>query len=150
MIELNSQSPLSRKAAQQSIETLAEVISQSVTDLIGPSAKSKLLDAGGGPIFSKPLRALPIPMQVGNIEAVTYLMEVRPSIIETTDEFVRLLHEVLALADVDDSSLVSKPATHKQENWLKTLRMSCLRLLRSAMATPDFLGKPNLAPIRSR
>ena len=150
VIEMNSQSPLSRKAAQQCIEVLAEVLSQSVTDLIGAPAKSKLLDASAGPIFSKPLRALPIPMQVGNIEAVTYLMELRPTIIESTDEFVRLLHEVLALADVDDASLISKPATHKQETWLKTLRISCLRLLRSAMATPDFLGKPNLQPIRSR
>lgn len=150
VIELNSQSPLSRSAAQQCIEILGHVASQAVPDLIGSTAKSKLLDASAGPIFSKPLRALPIPMQVGNIEAVTYLMELRPSIIETTEEFVRLLHEVLALADVDDASIISKPATHKADAWLKTLRIACLRLLRSAMATPDFLGKPNLAPVRSR
>ncbi len=150
VIELNCQSPLSRNAAQQCIEVLAEVLTQSVPDAIGVIAKSKLLDASSGPVYSKPLRALPIPMQVGNIEAVTYLMELRPPFMESTEEFLRLLHEVLALADVDDASLITKPATHQQETWLKTLRISCLRLLRSAMATPDFLAKPNLASIRSR
>ena len=150
VIELNSQSRLSRDASQRCIAVVADVLSQSVPDLIGGVARLKLLDAGGGPSFSKPLRALPIPMQVGNIEAITYLMGLNPSILETTEEFVRLLHEVLALADVDDANLISKPATHKQETWLKTLRISCLRLLRSAMATPDFRDRTNLASLRSR
>lgn len=150
VIELNSQSELSRKAAQSCLETIAEVSGQPAPDVVGPAAKAKLLDITSGPIYSKPLRALPFAMQVGNIDAMTYLLELRPTFIEPTDEFVRLLHEVLALADVDDASLISKPATHKQETWLKTLRISCLSLLKSAMATPDFLTKPNLTAIRSR
>jgi len=150
VIELNIQSELSRKAAQACLETLAEVIGQPAPDIVAPAAKSKLLDVAAGPIYSKPLRALPFPMQVGNIDAMTYLLELKPTFIEPTDEFVRLLHEVLALADVEDASLISKPATHKQEFWLKTLRISCLRLLKAAMASPDFLSKPNLNPIRSR
>ena len=150
VIELNSQSELSRKAAQTCLDVLAETTGQPTPDIVAPAAKSKLLDLAAGPIYSKPLRALPFPMQVGNIEAMTYLLELRPTFIETNEEFVRLLHEVLALADVDDASLISKPATHKQETWLKTLRISCLRLLRSTMFNPDFLNKPNLSPIRSR
>ena len=150
VIELNSQSELSRKASQTCLESLAETINQPKPDLIAPAAKSKLLDLNAGPIYSKPLRALPFPMQVGNIDAMTYLLDLRPTFIDTSEEFVRLLHEVLALADVDDASLISKPATHKQESWLKTLRISCLRLLRSTMAQSDFLNKPNLSAVRSR
>ena len=150
VIELNSQSELSRKAAQTCLETLAETIGQPTPEVVAPAAQSKLLDQSSGPIYSKPLRALPFPMQVGNINAMTYLLELRPTFIETTDEFVRLLHEVLALADVDDASLIQKPSTHKQETWLKTLRIACLSLLRSTMANQEFLNKPNLSPIRSR
>ena len=150
VIELNSQSSLSRGAAQQCIEVLTAVTPQSVPDLVETTAKSKLLDASAGPIFSKPLRALPTPMQIGNIEAITYFIQRHPSVIEATEEFIRLLHEVLALADIDDATMINKPSTHKQEAWLKTLRITCLRLLRSAMANPDFLGKPNLGSIRSR
>ncbi|WVQ85959.1 hypothetical protein IAT38_008127 [Cryptococcus sp. DSM 104549] len=148
--ELNSQSLLAREAAQQCIEVLAEVTSQTVPELITSIAKSKLLSVDHGPIYSKPLRALPFAMQVGNISAVTYLMDLRPSVVETTEEFVRLLHEVLALADVDDANLITKPATHKQEAWLKSLRICCLRLLKSSMATPDFMNRPNQGQLRAR
>ncbi|WVQ95626.1 hypothetical protein IAU59_002724 [Kwoniella sp. CBS 9459] len=148
--ELNSQSPLARKAATECIDTLAEVTQQSVPELVTNIAKAKLLNTEHGPIYSKPLRALPFAMQVGNISAVTYLMDLRPCVPDTSEEFVRLLHEVLALADVDDANLINKPATHKQENWLKTLRISCLKLLRSSMSAPDFLNKPHLTQLRAR
>nr|XP_018259603.1 transformation/transcription domain-associated protein [Kwoniella dejecticola CBS 10117]OBR81761.1 transformation/transcription domain-associated protein [Kwoniella dejecticola CBS 10117] len=148
--ELNSQSPLARRASQECIEKLAEVTNQSVPDLITGVAKAKLLNTEHGPIYSKPLRALPFAMQVANINAVTYLMDLRPSVPDTSEEFTRLLHETLALADVDDANLISKPATHKQEDWLKKLRISCLKLLKSAMAAPDFLTKPNLTQLRAR
>lgn len=147
--ELHSSSELSRQAAQDLIALLAEVTSQPIPDLVKDAAKSKLLDVTAGPLFSKPLRALQPPIQVGNIEAAAYLMGLRPQIVETTDEMVRLLHEVLALADLDDASL-NKVPTHKQDIWLKTLRVSCLKLLRAAMATPDFMNKQNLLPVRSR
>ncbi|ODN82926.1 hypothetical protein L202_01173 [Cryptococcus amylolentus CBS 6039] len=149
--ELYSQSELARDAAHQCIEVLAEVTSQSVPDLITNIAKAKLLSVEHGPIYSKPLRALPFAMQVGNISAVTYLMNLRPSAVEaTSEEFVRLLHEVLALADIDDANIITKPATHKQESWLKALRICCLRLLKSSMATPDFMNKPNQGQLRAR
>jgi transformation/transcription domain-associated protein len=150
VIELNSQSELCRTAVHECIELLAEVTGQPIPELIDPAVKSKVLDPDAGPIFSKPLRALPFAMQVGNIDAITYLMNLRPPFLDTSEEFVRLLHEVLALADVDDQSLLNKQPTLKQENWLKTLRVACLGLLRSAMGTADFLSKPNLAPVRSR
>ncbi|WVN89695.1 uncharacterized protein L203_104925 [Cryptococcus depauperatus CBS 7841] len=148
--ELNSQSKLARDAAQSCIEVLAEVTSQTIPELITNIARIKLLSIDHGPIYSKPLRALPFAMQVGNISAVTYLMDLRPSVVETSEEFVRLLHEVLALADVDDANLISKPATHKQETWLKVLRICCLRLLKSSMATVEFMNKPNQGQLRAR
>lgn len=150
VLELVSQSEVSRQAAKDSIEALAAVMDSLVPDLIGPAARSKLMDMGAGPLFSKPLRALPFPMQIGSIDAVTYLMDLRPTFIEASDEFIRLLHEVLALADVDDNTLISKPSTNKQEYWLKSLRIACLRFLRASVIMPDFLNQPNLVPVRSR
>ena len=150
VLELNSQSELSRNAAHECFKLLATMLQQDLVQVVQPAAKSKLLDVHAGPIFSKPLRALPFPMQVGNIDAMTWLLELKPTFIEATDEFVRLMHEVLALADVDDANLINKPATHKQETWLKHLRMSCLRFLRATIANPEFLSQPNLASSRSR
>lgn len=151
VLELNSQSELSRTAAQNCLEHLGEVTGRTVSDLIASIAQAKLLDPNSGPIFSKPVRALPFAMQIGNIEALTYMVNLRPTFIESSEEFTRIVQEVLALADVDDQTLLTKPVTHKQEDWVKSLRISCLRLLRSAVASQDTLLKQtNLLPVRSR
>lgn len=148
--ELTSQSQLARDSAHDFLATLAEVNGRDISELVGPTAKARLLDGPAGPIFNKPLRALPFPLQIGVIDAVTWLMELQPPVVEFSDEFVRLFHEVLALADVEDHNLIGKPASLKNEQWLKTLRVSCIRLLRSTMATPEFSETPNLAQLRPR
>jgi transformation/transcription domain-associated protein len=148
--ELSSPNKLARDSAHEFIALLAEVNDRPISELVGPTAKTKLLDGPSSPVFNKPLRALPFALQIGVIDAVTWLIELRPPVVEYTDEFIRLFHEVLALADVDDQSLVAKPGQLKNEQWLKTLRISCIRLLRSSMATADFLDKPNLAQLRPR
>lgn len=148
--ELNSPSKLARDSTHEFIVLLAEVNEMGISELVGATAKAKLLDGPAGPIFNKPLRALPFPLQVGVIDAVTWLVELKPPVVDFSDEFIRLFHEVLALADVDDHALIGKPGLLKNEQWLKTLRVSCIRLLRSSMATPDFQDKPNLAQLRPR
>lgn len=153
--ELNSQSRLAREATQSCIKLLAEVTDQPISTVIGQVTRTVLLDTSAGPIFSKPLRALSsFAMQVGNIDCVTYLMDLRPPVPEINDEFVRLVQEVLALADVDDASLIpnkrGEPPSHKQNFWLKSLRIACLRMLRSTMNNQEFNERPALAPIRQR
>lgn len=148
--ELTSQSQLARDSAHDFLATLAEVNERDISELVGPTAKARLLDGPAGPIFNKPLRALPFALQIGVIDAVTWLMELSPPVVEFSDEFVRLFHEVLALADVEEHNLIGKPASLKNEQWLKTLRVSCIRLLRSTMATPEFSDTPNLAQLRPR
>lgn len=148
--ELSSPNKLARDSAHDFIALLAEVNEKSISELVGPTAKAKLLDGPSSPVFNKPLRALPFNLQIGVIDAVTWLIELRPTVVEYTDEFIRLFHEVVALADVDDQSLAAKPGQLKNEQWLKTLRISCIRLLRSSMATADFQDKPNLSGLRPR
>ena len=149
VLELTSPSALSRSAAQQGLKLLAECTGQSLYDVMGVVAKNRLLDPAAGPIFSKPLRALPFPMQVGNLDAVAFMTELDPPLLDSTDEFVRLLQEVLALADAEDPNM-GKPSTHKQDWWLKTLRVACLRVLKAAIAAPDFMSKANLSPLRTK
>ncbi|EIW69900.1 hypothetical protein TREMEDRAFT_71446 [Tremella mesenterica DSM 1558] len=145
--ELNGQNELSRSSTREFISLLAELTAQPILNLIQTTVKARLLDPQGA-IFSKPLRAIAMPMQVGNIDAMTYIIELRPPLVETTEEFVRMLHEVLALADVDDPA--PKSANYKDEVWLKRLRISCLKLLNATMACPELLSKPHVANIRSK
>jgi transformation/transcription domain-associated protein len=141
--ELASTNAVVRDTVQACIELLSELTGTSVHDLLAP-VKAQLLT----PIFDKPLRALPFAMQIGNIEAITYCLNLRPSIPEVNEELIRLLHEVIALADADDQALIGRAAQHRHEVSLKSLRISCLKLLSAAMACTDFFAKQNQA--RSR
>ncbi|CDZ98369.1 Histone acetyltransferase SAGA, TRRAP/TRA1 component, PI-3 kinase superfamily [Phaffia rhodozyma] len=141
--ELASTNSVVRVTSQSCIELLSELTSTTVHDLLLP-VKSQLLN----PIFDKPLRALPFAMQIGNIEAITYCLNLRPSLPEVNEELVRLLHEAIALADAEDQALIGRQAQHRHEVSLKNLRISCLKLLSAAMACTEFFAKQN--HVRSR
>ncbi len=47
-----------------------------------------------GPIFSKSLRALPVLVQTGYLDAVTFCMSLRPPLLSFTPELLRLLQVV--------------------------------------------------------
>jgi len=141
--ELASTNRVVRETSQWCIEALASYSDMSVHDLLAP-VKSQLLT----PIFDKPLRALPFPMQIGNIEAVTYCLNLDPPLPEIGEELVRLLLEAIALADAEDQALIGRGAQHRLQVSLKNLRISCLKLLAAAMACTDFFVKQS--GIRSR
>lgn len=140
VLELPSQKSVVRSATKECIELLAESQSLSVHDLIGPTAKERLLDPKST-IFNKPLRALPFVMQIGNIDAITYLLNLRPSLPTFNEELLRLLHETIALADADDASLIGRQTHHALEVSLRNLRVACLKLLCAAMANTEIFNR---------
>ncbi len=148
VLELPSQKSVVREATQACIELLAEIKGLSVHDLIVKAAKERLLDPNSGPIFNKPLRALPFGMQIGNIDAITYLLNLRPPLPDVNDELMRLVHETIALADADDASLIGRVVHHAAELSLRNLRVACLKLLCAAMSFPDLFSKQHAS--RSR
>ena len=150
VMELNSQSEFSRSTVKECLQTLSEVLEKPIADLIMPAAKSKFLDANTGPLYSKPLRALPFSMQVANIEAMTFILSLKTVMTDMDDPFVRTMHEVLALADVDDAKLMNGLTTHRQEEWIKQLRVACLRFLQHTMTNFDFTQPPQRTVVRSR
>jgi transformation/transcription domain-associated protein len=149
VLELPSQKTAVRDAAKECIAILAEIKQVSVYDLISSSAKERLLDPASGPIFNKPLRALPFGMQIGNIDAITYLLNLTPSLPEVNEELNRLFHETIALADADDASLIGRQTHHALEVSLRSLRVACLKLLCAAMNCAELFAN-NQSSLRSR
>lgn len=100
------------------------------------------------PIFTKPLRALPFPIQIGMIEAVRYCVSLDPPLIEMSEELVRMLHECLALADAEDQQLL--PRVNQRQGGLDVikLRVACIKLLTAAMPLTDFFARQ--PPTRQR
>ncbi|ORX90024.1 hypothetical protein K493DRAFT_381622 [Basidiobolus meristosporus CBS 931.73] len=131
--ELSNPNSAVRETIQSSFQLLADLTGSEVTELLSPVRERLLF-----PIFTKPLRALPFAMQIGNIDAITYCLSLRPPFLEVNDELIRLLHEALALADAEDQALVSRPTQHKNASSLTNLRIVCIKLLSAAMACSDF------------
>jgi transformation/transcription domain-associated protein len=132
--ELASSSSQVRETVQMSLQLLADLTGNDVTELLSPS-KDRLLV----PIFAKPLRALPLPVQIGHTDAITYCLSLRPPLLEFNEELLRLLAEALALADAEDQALgVTKVQLSKNTVSLIKLRIVCIQLLSAAMACSEF------------
>ncbi|RCK57773.1 Transcription-associated protein 1 [Candida viswanathii] len=144
--DLASPTPMVREVAQKCLGVLSETTGVPIATIIGP-CKHLLLT----PIFGKPLRALPFPMQIGNIDAITFCLGLPDTFLTFNEELNRLLLEALALVDAEDDSLanVHRLNEYRTSNQLIELRVVCIKLLSLALTKPDFsLGTLGEARIR--
>ncbi|KAG9127635.1 hypothetical protein FRC07_011379 [Ceratobasidium sp. 392] len=137
-IELSSPIALVREMTQKSIELLAELVDSTPSELL-MKCKDRLLQ----PIFAKPLRALPISLQIGHIDGITYALNMKPPLPEMNDELLRLLSEALAIADAEDRDIVGPGRGGPRSNAavLEQLRVVCIKLLTSSMSVTEFFAK---------
>jgi transformation/transcription domain-associated protein len=134
--ELASPNPIVRQTAQKCIQLLSELSEKTVVDLLLP-LRDKVLSN----LYTKPLRALPFSIQIGIIEAVRYCVSLDPPLPELNDELLRLLHEVLALADADDAALIGRGNPRQSLIEINKLRVACIKLLTASMSLTDFFSK---------
>lgn len=144
--ELPNTNSAVRETIQESLQLLADLTGTEVTELLMP-VRERLL----GPIFAKPLRALPVPMQIGHIDAITYCLSLRPPLMQFNEELLRLMHEALALADAEDQALTSPNKNNQKSSpeQATQLRVVCIKLLSSAMAHGE-LSQTNQNSARAR
>jgi transformation/transcription domain-associated protein len=126
-----------REATKRALVIVAEEVGAEIYELLEPS-KERCLQ----PIYSKPLRALPFGVQIGFIDAVTYYMSLKSDFVAFDETLNRLLMESLALADAPDDSLAGKPAEHRTHESIINLRVSCIKMLTTAMGFEEFQKGP--------
>ncbi|KZT26868.1 FAT-domain-containing protein [Neolentinus lepideus HHB14362 ss-1] len=134
--ELSSAIAIVRRAVQMCIGLLAEISGKPVVELLLPH-RDRLL-AG---IYTKPLRAVPLQIQIGMIEAIRYCIELDPPLPELNEELLRLLHETLALADADDANLLGRGNPRQGGVDIINLRVASIKLLTASMPITDFFSK---------
>ncbi len=127
-----------RETARRSLELIAKAAGAEIWELIEPY-KERLLS----PIYHKPLRALPFAVQIGFIDAVTYCMSLKQDFVPFDELLNRLLLESLALSDASDDSLAGKPAEFRTHDFIVNLRVSCIKLLSTAMSFEEFAKGAN-------
>lgn len=133
--ELSNANEAVRSACQDALSTVSEVSGIPIVKLMSHS-KNFLLS----PIFAKPLRALPFPMQIGNVDAIIYCLSLQDSFLEFNEELYRLLHEAIALVDAEDESLASaqRVTEYQTAEQLVQLRVVCIKLLSLALKNEEF------------
>lgn len=134
--ELQNSNPVVRESARACIGVIAELSGLKPGELLSPH-HDRIVKG----IFTKPLRALPFPVQIGMIEAVRYFISLEPPVIALGDELLRLLHETLALADADDSQLMTRASARQSAAEIVKLRIACIKLLTASMPMTDFFSK---------
>ncbi|THZ79830.1 hypothetical protein D6C85_00283 [Aureobasidium pullulans] len=127
-----------REAAQDGLRLLAEVVGVKLWEIVKP-VKELVLQ----PIFNKPLRALPFSVQIGYIDALNFCLDMENEVLHFEDRLNRSLLETLALADAEDDTLAPKPMEHRSAESIVNLRVSCLRLLTTAIRLPAFNTSPH-------
>ncbi|CAN8095423.1 unnamed protein product [Discula destructiva] len=141
--ELSHMNKHVRETAKRCIDTIAKATDAQVWELLEPH-RDRLLSQ----IFSKPLRALPFPVQIGYINAVTYYMSLKPDFVKVDENLMRLLLESLALAEATDDSLAAKAGEFRTQNYIVSLRVACIKILSASMDFEEFMkpagqqGKP--------
>ena len=135
--ELSSSSPCVREAAQSALTVLAGLASVEVHTIVAP-LKSRVLVH----VFSKPLRSVLVPIQIGYIEAITYCLQLGNGIIgesvQEKEQFQRFMREIILLLDHDDIDMTNRPADQRNAENVVKLRISCLQLLSLTLYLPDF------------
>ncbi|KAH8118563.1 FAT-domain-containing protein [Phellopilus nigrolimitatus] len=134
--EVASAHPVVRQTARSCIKLLSELSGRPVVELLLPH-RDRVMTS----IFVKPLRSLPHPIIVGQVEAVRYCISLDPPLLEMNEELIRLLHEALALADNSDMSLVAKIDVRKSSLEVVQLRVACLKLLSAALPLTDCFSR---------
>ncbi|KAJ7638852.1 FAT domain-containing protein [Roridomyces roridus] len=135
--ELQSPNSVVRQASQTCIALLVQISGRTAYGLL-EQHRDRLLSG----IYTKPLRALPFLIQIGMIEAVRYCITLDPPLVEYNEELLRLLHETLALADAEDSSLLSRGTSVRQGTMeIIKLRVACIKLLTASMPLTDFFSR---------
>ena len=126
-----------REAAQKAFSIIAEVTGTEVYVLMTP-VKERLL----GPIYNKPLRALPHPIQIGYIDAITFCLSLGHDLVEFNEPLNRLLVETLVLAESEDETLANRLIEYRTADNIVNLRVACIRLLSMAMSFAEFGNSP--------
>ncbi|CAJ0885247.1 10109_t:CDS:10 [Entrophospora sp. SA101] len=96
-----------RETIHSAFKLLSELTQKTISSLLS-QAKDILINL----IFGQPLRALPVSMQIGRIDAITYCLTLQPHFITSQhyEDLTRILGEVVILIDVEDDQALMNPA----------------------------------------
>eukprot|EP01127_Copromyxa_protea_P022666 TRINITY_DN8267_c0_g1_i1.p1 TRINITY_DN8267_c0_g1~~TRINITY_DN8267_c0_g1_i1.p1 ORF type:complete len:3694 (+),score=584.33 TRINITY_DN8267_c0_g1_i1:40-11082(+) len=132
--QLHAPNPRVRQNTHQALQTLAEISKMEVSDLLSKKVVENLLQK----ISAQPLNELPRVAQTGYLDAITYCVNLRPSIASLDGDLVNLVSSVLQIAKEEE------PVAHRQAKVSQMVkrRISIIEFFSSVSSMPEFHGDP--------
>jgi transformation/transcription domain-associated protein len=128
--ELSSAHAPVRKTVQSLIKLVSELSNKSITSLLEPFRVSL-----NNSIREDRFTGLPVHLQTGFCEAVTFFLSLDPPLLNLTPQIKRIVDKALTIASgKKDEQNQNKDVDRKNQFALK---MSCMKLLREALNSPD-------------
>jgi transformation/transcription domain-associated protein len=127
---LSAPNPRVRKNTHQALETLAEITSMKVSDLLSKKAVEHLLLK----LSAQPLNELPRVVQIGYLDAITYFISLRPALVTLDDGLVGLVKSVLQLAKEEE------PTSQRQSkvSHIVKQRVGIIEFFSAIVSLPEF------------
>ncbi|OAG29236.1 transformation/transcription domain-associated protein [Nematocida displodere] len=117
-----------RQVSQECLDYSAELFGSDIASFLQPLKEKILLQ-----VLSKPLRALPLGMQIGNMDIMAYLFGLRPPLLKIDERIERFIGEAFRIISSPNSTL--------------KLRVSSVKLFVSAAISPEFTSSQFLLKI---
>jgi transformation/transcription domain-associated protein len=139
-MDLTSSNKTVRETCQGCLELMAQLADMKLSDFVKP-----MVDKLVSNIFTKPLRMFLPLIQIGYMEAMTYLLNMDPPVVEVSDELWRLLNEVIGLGEAEDPPPHPMSPLQRLPRRIALLsaktKAASIRLITASLVVADYFSK---------
>ena len=117
---------------QKILGEIHEITGTPVTQLLEP-CKSSMMQQ----LFKRRINGFPPAVQIAHIDAITFCISLRPPFLVGEAGLMDLFKDVLALVEMEDAQALRHQHDAQAVAQLQLLRMHCVQMLRTAMASQE-------------
>jgi len=139
--ELSSSHAAVRKTVQSLIKLVSELCNRSITHILEPF-KERLISS----IREERYIQLPVHLQTGFCEAVTFFLSLEPPLFTLTQQIGCIVNRALNVISIKNDKNAKEQETKK---ITFSLKMACMKLVREALNCPDMRASEH-SPIRNK
>lgn len=134
--DLTSPNKTVRDAIQAILGLISELAGLPLSDFLKP-----IIDKLTTNIFLKPLRMFTPIVQIGFMDAMTYLLNIDPPVLEASDQLWRLLNEVIVLGEAEDQQGAYPKLSRRAAMLTAKTKAASIRLVTASLVVTDYFSK---------
>jgi transformation/transcription domain-associated protein len=139
-VDLTSSNKTVRDTIQAILGLIAELAGVSLSEFLKPAIPKLTTN-----IFLKPLRMFTPIVQIGFMDAMTYLLNIDPPVLEANDAFWRLMNEVIVLGELEDPYPAMPKMNRRATMLTAKTKAAAIRLITASLVIADYFSAQKTA-----